>query len=82
MSEIEKFVSKYSNDTKTLEEKLKKIENLDISNIKKLDMIQEAKEEERLKERKNDFWKITPMEDTFIDELLLGYGAGSSMWDD
>jgi len=49
MSEIEKFVSKYSSDTKALEEKIQEIENMDISNIKKIDMIQEVKEEYKIK---------------------------------
>jgi len=63
----------------TLEEKLKKIEELDISNIKKLDMIQEAKEEEKLKEEKDTFWKFSPSEDTFYDEIIMGYGVGSTI---
>ena len=63
----------------TLDKKLKRIEKLDVSNIKKLDMIQEAKELERDKNQKDTFWKITPRKDTFTDEIMMGYGVGSAM---
>ena len=41
-------------------------------------MIQKIKEAERLKEEKDAFWKLSPSEDTFYDEMIMGYGIGSS----
>jgi len=74
MSSIKTFKEKYPTPTNELDEKIKEIEAMDISFIKKIDLIQKAKEYERPKYSHDDDDFFGFYDDDFYDQMIIGYG--------
>jgi len=79
MSSIQKFKEEYPNDN-GLEKELLKIEKMDISNIKKIDLRQKVIEKHRIEP---EWFKIENWycDESLVDELMLGYGVGRVLSD-
>lgn len=80
MTNVKKFLKKYPNK-QTLDDIIDKIDSLDISNIKKLELKQKAKEKyEKDAKRKGVFTlgnNTCFINDTYMDELIEGWGRGA-----
>ena len=83
MSNVRNFIAAHSGDPK-LESELKKIESMDISNIKKLDLIQAAKEKYFNSSLVDEMYLHEDpfRRDTLLEELIIGYGRGSILKND
>ncbi len=80
MSSIQKFKEGYPNDDE-LEKELSKIEEMNISNIKKIDLRQKVIEKYRKEPEWFSFEKWH-CNDDLVNELMMGYGIGSALSDD
>jgi acetyl-CoA carboxylase alpha subunit len=78
MSAVSKFMKKYPPKKNTLEEKLQEIEKMDVSAIKKIDLIQEAKESERPVYTHNNSLFDDEYDlfgsDNFYNQMIIEYG--------
>ena len=73
MSAVSKFMKKYPPKKNTLEEKLQEIEKIDIPTIKKIDLIQEAKEISKTRKYRS-YNSTFNYNNDFYNQMIIGYG--------